>query len=556
MSVRFLLPLLLGLALAAPAAAQTGTALVLGNETYAHHPASRGAAQAARIAATLGAAGFAVIEGADMSAADMRAAFERLSTDVHDGSAERVVIVLAGHFVQSGREIWLLGSDARAPGLGGIDAAGLRLGAVLEAAGRLPGGAVVMLGHQPRALTLPPPLRAGLSEPLHIPQGVTVLRGPTDRLARVAAGIRPGAVLAHVAAEERQVAIWGFAPVTLPFLPADLAPAVPADAAAAAAAAERTVWEAAEDAGTAAAYQGYLDAYPDGRFAPLARAALDRIAAAPETLENALGLTRAQRRTVQEELTLLGFNTRGIDGIFGPGTRAAISGWQRDRGLPATGFLDADQRALLAADAERRRAALAEQERRAQAAREAADRSFWTDSGAAAGDEAGLRAYLQRYPQGLFADVAQARIASIEEARDREAWDVARRADSVEGYRLYLRTHPRGLFADVAGARLAALTGPEPEPEPQPEPEPPAADLAAAEAEEAGMGLNRLTRSLIEGQLFTLGFNPGQIDGRFDNDTRAAIRAFQRQRDLPETGFATRATLNALIAEGLPLRFD
>jgi peptidoglycan hydrolase-like protein with peptidoglycan-binding domain len=59
--------------------------------------------------------------------------------------------------------------------------------------------------------------------------------------------------------------------------------------------------------------------------------------------EDALGLDSESRRRVQQRLTSAGFGTRGIDGIFGPRTRAAISDWQRTRGYSVTGFLNAAQ---------------------------------------------------------------------------------------------------------------------------------------------------------------------------------------------------------------------
>ncbi|MEM0922171.1 MAG: peptidoglycan-binding domain-containing protein [Pseudomonadota bacterium] len=58
-------------------------------------------------------------------------------------------------------------------------------------------------------------------------------------------------------------------------------------------------------------------------------------------LETQLGLTVGQRAVVQRRLTLAGFDPLGVDGIFGEGTRAAISEMQQDEGLPETGFLDA-----------------------------------------------------------------------------------------------------------------------------------------------------------------------------------------------------------------------
>lgn len=44
----------------------------------------------------------------------------------------------------------------------------------------------------------------------------------------------------------------------------------------------------------------------------------------------------------QEGLTQRGFSTRGIDGIFGRGTQAALTAFQHDSGLPDSGALDED----------------------------------------------------------------------------------------------------------------------------------------------------------------------------------------------------------------------
>ncbi len=56
-----------------------------------------------------------------------------------------------------------------------------------------------------------------------------------------------------------------------------------------------------------------------------------------------LGLGREQRRAVQAGLTRRGFDTRGVDGIFGQGTRNAIAAWQRANDQEATGYLTAAQ---------------------------------------------------------------------------------------------------------------------------------------------------------------------------------------------------------------------
>jgi peptidoglycan hydrolase-like protein with peptidoglycan-binding domain len=66
-------------------------------------------------------------------------------------------------------------------------------------------------------------------------------------------------------------------------------------------------------------------------------------AADDQVEEHLLGLTYQERLEVQRWLTLLGFNTWGIDGAFGPNTRRSLASWQRSQRLRASGYLTADQ---------------------------------------------------------------------------------------------------------------------------------------------------------------------------------------------------------------------
>jgi len=62
-----------------------------------------------------------------------------------------------------------------------------------------------------------------------------------------------------------------------------------------------------------------------------------------EDSESTLALSRGERLEVQRRLTLLGYDTRGVDGIFGRGTRSALAQWQTLVGVEPTGFLNARQ---------------------------------------------------------------------------------------------------------------------------------------------------------------------------------------------------------------------
>lgn len=59
--------------------------------------------------------------------------------------------------------------------------------------------------------------------------------------------------------------------------------------------------------------------------------------------ENMLDLTREDRIAVQQALVAAGYDTRGVDGTFGSGSRRAIRDWQAARGMAATGYLTAEQ---------------------------------------------------------------------------------------------------------------------------------------------------------------------------------------------------------------------
>jgi peptidoglycan hydrolase-like protein with peptidoglycan-binding domain len=198
---------------------------------------------------------------------------------------------------------------------------------------------------------------------------------------------------------------------------------------------ERLFWDATRKINTVAGYQGYIDTYPDGLFAEDAQAAIEDLQLAPlraaEAEEDALRLSRDDRREIQRSLTLLEYDPRGIDGIFGPGSRAAITRFQQANGLEATGYVTRGLLDRLTLQAERRNAELEAEAARRKIELERQDRAYWRETGAL-GDEAGLRAYLERYPDGVFAEIATVRLRPFEDARraaaaaqDRADWDAA-----------------------------------------------------------------------------------------------------------------------------------
>jgi peptidoglycan hydrolase-like protein with peptidoglycan-binding domain len=87
-------------------------------------------------------------------------------------------------------------------------------------------------------------------------------------------------------------------------------------------------------------------AHPDRR-AGLTMVAEPIDPAVAEAAEEALRLSRGERREVQRRLRFADSDPQMIDGVFGPATRLAIAVWQEQTGLAATGFMDEAAMALL-----------------------------------------------------------------------------------------------------------------------------------------------------------------------------------------------------------------
>ena len=126
-------------------------------------------------------------------------------------------------------------------------------------------------------------------------------------------------------------------------------------------------------------------------------------------VEEGLNLNRATRRQIQLGLRSAGFDPGGADGLFGPRTRAAIRNWQSSRGTPSTGYLDGPQVEALRARGARQSPA--------SAGAVAADAGgvevvFW-QSVQNSTNPADFEAYLRRFPNGVFSELAQNRLSAL-----------------------------------------------------------------------------------------------------------------------------------------------
>lgn len=520
---RGLAALICGLALAGPAAAES-IALVIGNVDYQEMPDSPLAARAFGAEQAFRRAGIDTTVARNADLAGIRQILPQFlqMTSASDGQ----IVVLAGKFANDGVETFFLPADMPEPTLLNLYRRGLALSLYVSLLKNAPaGGLLVLMPADSRLPTSGPNWSWGLG-PIDAVEGVAVLHGSTRDVARFLEGVVPNPDIA-LRGHTRGLTVLGDLPAK-PFLSGAEAGSVR----------DGLAWDLARGLDTAAAYRSYLAQHPEGAHAEDARRRLAALTApTPQEVEVLLGLTRDQRRDIQRDLSLLGHNTRGIDGIFGAGTRTAVRAWQAEEGLRETGYLTALQVQRLARQAEARRAEIRRE-----------DQDFWTRTGAK-GTEAGLNRYLDRYPQGIHAAEARKALAGFAAERravERAAWDTAQSADTLHAYQRYLDAYPDGEHAEAARDRIDEIEARKALGE---------ARRAAAD-EEASLNLTPFAKMLAERRLAQEGYGPGAIDGVFDEETRRAIRRMQKAAGLPPTGYLTEDTIAALLAGGLRQLLD
>ena len=149
---------------------------------------------------------------------------------------------------------------------------------------------------------------------------------------------------------------------------------------------EIELWRSAQANNSIAEYNVYLQQFPNGAFAAMARtrvAALQpgtsaakqgnpqgsgsRVGGVPagttaviqsealrgeasQGTEGTLNLGTSEWREAQMKLTALGYSTNGTDGRVGDGTRQAIKDWQISKKLAATGYFNGPQHQALLAE--------------------------------------------------------------------------------------------------------------------------------------------------------------------------------------------------------------
>ncbi len=529
-------------ALWATTAMARDVAVVIGNRDHDRAGTVRDADAVFDLQFPLREAGFQVISGRDLSGAEFEDVLDLLFDRMDD--ADRLIFVLAGHMVNRDATSLFLPADAN-PGNGlRLSRSAISMTELLQIAATRPGGAVIAIGTERGTVRdLDRRWREGLGA-VDIPQGVTLATGrPGDISEFIEQVVLSDTVpmLDGIRQFDGAVVVEGYLAHLHPFLSEAGSGADPETAR------EEGFWAAVQAIGTTEAVEAYLDRYPNGAFSAEATALLGDIRERPqreaEAAEAALGFDRNDRRAIQRSLVLLGYNTRGIDGIFGRGTRAGIRAWQADNGLFQSGHFDAPQLVRLNDQARLRQAELeaeAAERARQEAAREGA---VWRRTERTDTPEA-YRTYLERYPDGLFEAEALQRLRQFERQARRQAraeerlfWDDVRQNGSAGAYQQYLQRYPDGAFAGEAEAALSELQAQDN-----------SAQLAAVENQVLG---NPVIRLLAERRLADLGLEPGRVDGQFDEATRRAIRRFQRAREIDATGYVDQATAVRMLAEAV-----
>lgn len=542
--------LLASLLLSAPALADDA-ALVVANESYDLAEDLPGAGDVAESAAALSEAGIDTQILRDADRETIGTALRQL--EQQSRSADGLLVALAGRFVYSADETWLLPTAAEGASLVDTAVTAIPVSTILGLLARTPGRAILLLGVDPEDTgRVAFRLRRGIGR-LDIPQGVTVLHAGVAETASILKDTLAvkDASLVERARDSQTVRLRGFRLPDLSFLTSARGDADTETSALSEA--EKRLWNRMSARDTEEAYELFLDAYPDGRFAAqaerrLAAATRDEPFRDRDRTEESIGLDRDDRARVQRDLVLLGYDTRGIDGVFGPGTRAAIRDWQGANGEEPTGYLTREIVDEIDEQARRRATLLEEDRNRRESDRVRAEEAFWQETGQGGAID-GLERFLDRFPNGDRAEEARARLAELREAeglgdagvlRDRLAWNQARERNTIESYTAYARDYPRGLFADRARSRIAELQEAGGN-----------ADAVRAREGEDQLGLNRITRRAVEQRLAAEGFDVGRVDGDLDTRARNAIRDYQQDAQLPVTGYLSQMTVVRLLADSV-----
>lgn len=581
-------------------------ALVIGNAKYDHAPKALAAEADARAAAeALEKAGYEVTLGVNLSRVKMRAAMDEFARDAED--AEKVVIFFSGHAMRMNGQTFLAPVDFRPVGPVSVAFDGAPFAALQALAAEKGEGSIIFLdGAQLDGFDATDYAEPGIA-PISAEKGARVvsaaapgwaIRRSSEGRSKFGKAVTDHFLAAGVAypeaLEKAGDAVWSTG-ADGPLILVDAA----AEAESSGDGVELAFWRSVEAGGTEADYRAYLSRYPNGLFAAIAQNRVKAASTDPEDRrsqpnrqktaaeiaaegEASLNLGREERRRIQGDLTALGYDTRGVDGIFGRGTRGAIRGWQEAEGETATGFLTADQIAKLRDDAKaeiaRQEARKAEQARLSAEEAAAEEAAFWERT-QQVNTVGAYQRYLRRYPEGKNAGEATRILNRVQREQEEAIWEEAKRVDTAAAYDRYLDLYPNGRWQEIAQRRLEARRADQ-APQDDEAAFRAAADEGTARAyadffraypdsrfaeearrrntalkeeayqrREARLNLSGDDWRGIGQRLQALGFRVGAISASPTNDLRRAIFNYRRSRGLPEHNYVDEDFINLLVRE-------
>ena len=166
------------------------------------------------------------------------------------------------------------------------------------------------------------------------------------------------------------------------------------------------------------------------------------------------------------------------------------------------------------------------------------------------------------------ARVAAERLAAQRLTAERELlfWESIKDSDEPADFLAYLGRYPDGEYEVLARNRLSRLEesararaeesdvapAPAPEAEKRQAAMPPVSAGASPEPVESSLALDRSERRRIQRGLAALGFEPGPADGLFGSRTRLAVRSYQKEKGLAETGYLDAESAKSLLATAPP----
>ncbi len=508
-------------------AAAEGDALVIGNSSYNGVQTLFAATQVAETAQALRDKGFDVTEARDAGGAAMSDGFRTFVSAI-DGDDGPVVVILAGAFAHADHGSWLLPA---ADGSGLADAAvmveAFPVEAVLSVLAKSPGRSFLVLAESGVAGEFGEFLEPGLGE-LRVPEGVTVLRGEEAKVARFAAGdlVKVGVpVVAAARAAGLTVSGNGGADLVVverePVDDVGGAPGgVPEDGPVAAVEPEPEAVEEAPEVAESAAPEPAPVAEPEvaeAEGADAAEMASDEVIE-PETEADAPMAEVAE-------------------------TPAADMPEAETADAPVAEVTEAPE----ADTAEAPVAEVTEAPEADTAEAPVAEVTEAPEAGAADTGEAEAVVAAEpepaEAPEPVMAETAEpapadevapevaetAPVAEPEDTRseveiaaDDAAWRAARIENTEASYTSYLKAQPDGAYTNAANQRIKAIKSD------------PFYDLRRAED---FLGLTREARRDIQRDLDLLGYYTWAVDGIFGEGTREAVRGWQKNAGMEETGY-------------------